>query len=240
MFEAYNRIFKRCGLDFLSVEADSGIMGGNVSHEFMVPASCGEDVVLVCPKCKTARPFKEAIEQSCAKCNAKLEKVNSIEVGHIFKLGTKYSSVLGAQFLDAKGVLKPVIMGCYGIGVSRLVSTIIEQNNDSAGIIWPSEITPYHVIVMPLDVTDPGMLEVSKEIHGKLTEKGFEVLLDDRDERAGVKFKDADLIGVPLQLIIGKESLKKNALELKNRRSQEKMIQPPEKILEEIERFYEK
>jgi prolyl-tRNA synthetase len=84
------------------------------------------------------------------------------------------------------------------------------------------------------------MLEVSKEIHGKLTEKGFEVLLDDRDERAGVKFKDADLIGVPLQLIIGKESLKKNALELKNRRSQEKMIQPPEKILEEIERFYEK
>jgi len=240
MFEAYNRIFKRCGLDFLSVEADPGVMGGNVSHEFMVPASCGEDVVLVCPKCKTSRSFKDDIEQSCAKCNAKVEKVNSIEVGHIFKLGTKYSSVLGAQFLDAKGVLNPVIMGCYGIGVSRLVSAIIEQNNDSAGIIWPSEITPYQVIVMPLDVTDPEMLKVSKVIHEKLTEKGFEVLLDDRDERAGVKFKDADLIGVPLQLIIGKESLKKNALELKNRRSQEKIIQPPEKILEEIERFYEK
>ena len=153
MSEAYKRIFKRCGLDCFCVEAPSGVMGGKVSHEFMAKAACGEDIVLVCSKCKQAKSFKEE-KVNCSECGVELEKVNTIEVGHIFKLGTKYSASLGANFLDAKGLLSPVIMGCYGIGVSRLVATIIEQNHDQQGIIWPREITPYDVLVMPLDVTD--------------------------------------------------------------------------------------
>jgi prolyl-tRNA synthetase len=120
MYNGYKRIFKRCGLDFLTVEADPGIMGGNVSHEFMVPAESGEDIIWVCPACGFTKGYKDENAQPCPKCKQNLKKTNTIEVGHIFKLGSKYSSVLGANFLDAKGVLKPIIMGCYGIGVSRL------------------------------------------------------------------------------------------------------------------------
>ena len=231
MLSAYNRIFKRCGLNFLTVEADPGMMGGNVSHEFMVPAQSGEDIVWACPGCGFTKTFKEENAGACPKCKADLKKTNAVEVGHIFKLGTKYSAVLGANFLDAKGQSKPIIMGCYGIGVSRLVSAIIEQNNDAAGIIWPREIAPYEVIILPLDVTRPEIIGKAEELYAKLKAEGVNVLLDDRDERAGVKFKDADLIGIPQQLIIGKESLSKGTVELKIRGSAEKIIDTQEKIL---------
>jgi prolyl-tRNA synthetase len=234
MLSAYNRIFKRCGLNFLTVEADPGMMGGNVSHEFMVPAQSGEDMVWVCGLCGFTKTFKEENAQVCPKCKADLKKTNAVEVGHIFKLGTKYSLVLGANFLDVKGQSKPVIMGCYGIGVSRLISAIIEQNNDAAGIIWPQEIAPYEVIILPLDVTRPEIIGKAEEIYAKLKAEGVNVLLDDRDERAGVKFKDADLVGIPLQLVIGKESLSKGTVELKIRRSGEKIIDTQEKILARI------
>lgn len=234
MYEAYQRIFKRCGLDCLGVEADSGVMGGKVSHEFMVPAACGEDIILVCPKCKRATSFREE-KVDCSQCGVELEKVNTIEVGHIFKLGIKYSASLGANFLDAKGMLCPVIMGCYGIGVSRLVSTIIEQNHDQQGIIWPREITPYDVLIMPLDVTNARIREKAENIYSRFSKQGRKVLLDDRDERAGVKFNDADLIGIPLQLVLGKEFLKSGNLELKIRRSGEKFSSSEEEILSQIE-----
>ena len=237
MFEAYNRIFKRCGLKIITTEADSGVMGGKVSHEFMVPASEGEDVVLVCPKCQAAKTFKDGESQACAKCKAQADKLNCIEVGHIFKLGTKYSQSMGANFLDAKGELKPVIMGCYGIGVSRLISAIIEQNNDKDGIIWPQEISPYQVIILPLDAAENNIMEQAKEIYQELQKSGVQVLLDDRDERAGVKFKDADLLGIPLQIIIGKNALKDRLIELKVRRTQEKIMKPREDLLKETERL---
>ncbi|MDD5518366.1 MAG: His/Gly/Thr/Pro-type tRNA ligase C-terminal domain-containing protein, partial [Candidatus Omnitrophica bacterium] len=211
MHAAYLRIFKRCGLDIITTEADSGVMGGKVSHEFMVPAKDGEDVVEV---------------------NA--EKVNAIEVGHIFKLGTKYSASLDANFLDAQGQLKPVIMGCYGIGVSRLISSVIEQNNDKDGIIWPLEVAPYKVMILVLDAGDKKIMDLALAVYQELEKNGIEPLLDDRDERGGVKFKDADLLGIPLQVIVGKNSLKDGTLELKIRRSQEKIIQPKEGILREI------
>jgi prolyl-tRNA synthetase len=235
MYQAYNRIFKRCGLNCLVVEADPGIMGGGVSHEFMVAADCGEDIVFYCAKCSLPFPFKEDSNPACPKCKGKLEKKNTIEVGHIFKLGTKYSAALNAGFLDAKGVLKPLIMGCYGIGVSRLISTIIEQNRDGQGIIWPQEIAPYDVIILALDTTDSNIAEKAQEIYAKLEARGLNVLLDDRDERAGVKFKDADLIGIPLQVIIGKEFLKNGTIELKSRRTQEKISASADKIIQEIE-----
>jgi len=237
MSNAYKRIFKRCGLNILTTEADPGVMGGRVSHEFMAPAQDGEDLVFVCPKCKSAKPLKEASDQSCPKCNVQLEKINTIEVGHIFKLGTKYSLVLGANFIDAKGQQKPIIMGCYGIGVSRLVSAIIAQNHDKDGIVWPKEISPYQVVILPLDTTDRKIMAKAVEVYKELEQGGIEVLFDDRDERAGVKFKDADLLGISLQIIIGRESLKKNTLELKIRRNQKKIIKTKTVILEEIKRF---
>jgi len=238
MSNAYKRIFRRCGLKILTTEADPGVMGGNVSHEFMSPTQDGEDVVLLCPKCKSAKPFfKETNDQSCPKCNVRLEKINTIELGHVFKLGTKYSSVLGANFIDAKGQQKPIIMGCYGIGVSRLVSAIIAQNHDKEGIVWPKEISPYQVIILPLDTTDKKIMDKARQVHKELEQGGIEVLLDDRSVSAGVKFKDADLLGISLQVIIGRESLKKNTLELKIRRNQKKIIKTKSAILEEIKRF---
>jgi prolyl-tRNA synthetase len=234
MHAAYEKIFTRCGLNFLTTAADSGVMGGSISHEFMAPARDGEDLVLVCPQCKTAKTFKEEKEEDCPKCKAKLEKINTLEVGHIFQLGTKYSLSLEANFVDEKGKPQPIIMGCYGIGVSRLIPAIIEQNHDKDGIIWPVEVSPYKVVVVPLDVTEEKIFNKALEIYKKLTTAGIEVLLDDRDERAGVKFKDADLLGISLQIIVGKEFLKTNKLELKMRRQNQKITDTEEKILAQI------
>jgi len=214
MHAAYLRIFKRCGLNIITTEADPGVMGGKVSHEFMVPAKDGEDVVTV-----------------------GAEKVNAIEVGHIFKLGTKYSAALGANFLDASGKLQPIIMGCYGIGVSRLISAVIEQNNDADGIIWPPELAPYKAMILVLDSGDKNIMDLAGNVYQKLKSAGIETLLDDRDERAGVKFKDADLLGIPLQVIVGKNSLKDGTLELKVRSSKEKIIKPVDEVFKEIVRL---
>ncbi|MFH1640418.1 MAG: proline--tRNA ligase [Candidatus Omnitrophota bacterium] len=237
MYDAYNRIFKRCGLDFITTEADPGVMGGKVSHEFMIPAEDGEDTVLICRKCKSAKAFKEGEKEDCPKCSLKCEKINTIEVGHLFKLGTKYTSALGVDFIDTEGKNKPIIMGCYGIGVSRLVSAVVEQNFDKDGIVWPLELSPYKVIILPLDTTDKAIMKMALDVYDHLKGEGTEVLLDDRDERAGVKFKDADLLGISLQVIIGKESLKKNTLELKTRGTQDKIVETKAAVLEQINKI---
>ncbi|MDD5770785.1 MAG: proline--tRNA ligase, partial [Candidatus Omnitrophica bacterium] len=237
MFEAYKRIFLRLGLKILITEADSGVMGGKVSHEFMVPSRDGEDVVLSCPQCGSARSFNEGASPDCLKCKAKMDKLNCIEVGHIFKLGTKYSQAMQANFSDAKGQLKPVIMGCYGIGVSRLVSAVIEQNNDEEGIIWPPEVAPFEAVILPLDTGNTEIMDLAGSIYRQLVDSGREALMDDRDERAGIKFKDADLLGIPLQVTIGRSCLKDNTVEIKLRRSKEKIVCPREQALDEIKRL---
>ena len=237
IFGAYKKIFSRVGLKILITEADSGVMGGKVSHEFMVPSLDGEDLVLSCPKCATARTFKEEETQECPKCKIKMDKLNCIEVGHIFKLGTKYSQAIQATFSDAQGNLNPVIMGCYGIGVSRLVSAVIEQNNDSEGIIWPAEVAPFDVIILPLDVTDKAIMDLATGIYQQVAGLDKEALLDDRDLRPGIKFKDADLLGIPLQVIIGRSSIKDNTVEIKPRRSKEKIVCPKDQALAEIKRL---
>jgi prolyl-tRNA synthetase len=233
MYEAYKRIFSRCGLKTLITEADSGVMGGKVSHEFMVEAPLGEDVVCCCPKCKTAKAFDEK-DILCVNCNVKMDKVNTIEVGHIFKLGTKYSQAMQANFSDSSGKLKPLIMGCYGIGVSRLIAAIIEQNNDSEGIIWPAEVSPFRVMILPLDVTNQGVMDVAKGLYQELEALGWDVLFDDRDERAGVKFKDADLIGVPASIVIGKKSIEEGKVELRIRKDKSTLALPKEEALKVI------
>lgn len=237
MHGAYKKIFRRCGLKLLTIEADSGVMGGKISHEFMVPAESGEDVVLLCPSCAFSKAYKQEGGQNCPQCGVELKKVNTIEIGHIFKLDTKYSAALEANFLDCDGKLKSVIMGCYGIGVSRLIAAIIEQNHDAEGVVWPKEISPYSVHVLALDMTNKKIREKAHEIYKELTQQGIETLFDDRDERAGVKFKDADLLGISMQVIIGKESLDKNTVELKMRRNHRKIKASNAKILLEIKKF---
>ena len=217
IYEAYKRIFFRCGLKTLITEADSGVMGGKVSHEFMAAAPLGEDMVLCCPKCNLTLAFKEEIN-SCPECHLEMAKINTIEVGHIFKLGTKYSQALQANFSDNSGQLKPLVMGCYGIGVSRLISAIIEQNNDIEGIIWPAEVSPFRIIILPLDITNQEVMQAAESLYQELKASGIDVLFDDRDERAGVKFKDADLIGIPLSIVIGKRSLQEKKIELRVRK----------------------
>jgi len=217
MFEAYKRIFVRCGLKILITEADSGVMGGKVSHEFMVEAPLGEDVVCFCPQCKSAKAAKGG-SSLCFTCNINMDQVNTIEVGHIFKLGTKYSQALEANFSDKSGQLKPLIMGCYGIGVSRLISAIIEQNNDADGIIWPKQVAPFDIMILPLDITNASVMEQADKLYQELEASGLDVLMDDRDERAGVKFKDADLIGIPVSIVIGKKSIEEKKIELRLRK----------------------
>jgi prolyl-tRNA synthetase len=165
---------------------------------------------------------------SCVKCGAALRSEKVIEIGNIFKLGTKYSEPLHATFLDGEGQEKPIIMGSYGIGPARIAASAVEQNNDKDGIIWPKSIAPFDIHIIPLNISDPRTIEIAEMIYVSISEtfcaankRNFEILLDDRNIRPGVKFKDADLIGIPLQVIIGEKNLKNNQLEIKIRRSGE-------------------
>lgn len=157
----------------------------------------------------------------CIKCNTPLRTEFVIEIGNIFKLGTKYSVPLKAVYLDEKGEERPLIMGSYGIGPARIASAAIEQNHDKDGIIWPKSIAPFDIEILPLNVKDEKTIETANKIYEKLTGKGFDVLIDDRDVRAGVKFKDADLIGIPVHVIIGEKNLKEGLVEIKDRKTKD-------------------
>ncbi len=157
--------------------------------------------------------------EACTQCGRPLRVERVIEIGNIFKLGTKYSAPLKANYLDENGAEKPIIMGSYGIGPARIAAAAVEQGNDENGIIWPPAIAPYQLLVVPVNVKDTKSMDVAEELYAVLEEKGFEVLMDDRDERAGVKFKDADLIGIPYRIIIGEKNLKEGLVELKERKT---------------------
>jgi prolyl-tRNA synthetase len=156
---------------------------------------------------------------ACVQCGNPLRIERVIEIGNIFKLGTKYSVPLKANYLDEQGNEKPIIMGSYGIGPARIAAAAVEQGNDENGIIWPLAVAPYQVVVLPVNVKDVKSMDTAEEMYAALEEKGFEILMDDRDERAGIKFKDADLIGVPWRVVIGEKNLKDGVVELKERRT---------------------
>ena len=156
---------------------------------------------------------------SCPRCPEKLHVSRGIEVGHIFKLGIKYSDAMGATYLDAQGNEKPLIMGCYGIGIGRTVAAAIEQNHDQEGIMWPMSIAPFHVLILPVNNRDERVMKVAQDLYMGLSDSNIEVLFDDRDERPGVKFKDGDLLGVPLRLTVGERHLRDGNVELRVRRS---------------------
>jgi prolyl-tRNA synthetase len=160
-----------------------------------------------------------AAGDACVQCGKQLRIERVIEIGNIFKLGTKYSVPLKANYLDENGEEKPIIMGSYGIGPARIAAAAIEQGNDENGIIWPLSIAPYQILIVPVNVKDVKSMDVAEDMYTALEEKGFEVLMDDRDERAGVKFKDADLIGIPYRIILGEKNLKEGLVELKERKT---------------------
>lgn len=367
MYEAYCRAFDRCGIPYAVVEAESGPIGGDSSHEFMVPSSTGEDTIIQCPECgyaankeraevgpgsappepdaaasppapvetpnrrtiqevcdflkvdesrtakllvfladgrpvaalirgdhvaneaKVRRAFsalaltpadpatiekatgapmgflgpvglklplavdrsvaampsvvvggnlvdvhltgvipgrdfplekvvdlRDAVEgDPCPKCGRAMAVNQGIEIGHVFKLGTKYSRAMGAHFLDDKGQEIPVIMGCYGIGVNRIVAAAVEAGHDDNGIIWPLALAPYHVLIAPLQINNPAVMEAAESLEKALEGAGYDVLVDDRDQRPGVKFKDADLIGIPLRVVIAERGLKEGTVEVR-------------------------
>lgn len=219
--KAYANIFTRCGLDFRMVEADNGQIGGTGSAEFMALADIGEDTIVY----NEEGTFASNIEVYDLKEGdaspdgvGVIKHAKGIELGHIFKLGTKYSEAMGGMFLDEFGKQKPYIMGCYGIGISRIIMAVIEQLHDASGIVWPKSLAPFHVHVVAVDMKNEAQTLAANKIYDQLKALGIEVLIDDRAERAGVKFKDSDLIGIPIRLTAGK-GISDGIVEFKNRQT---------------------
>ena len=188
----------------------------------------------------TLGDFRNVIEgDKCPRCGAALTVARGIEVGHIFKLGTKYSKALGANFIDENGESNPLIMGCYGIGINRTLAAIIEQHHDENGIIWPIAVAPYEVIVIPAVMKNEDQVKAAESIYTELKKAGVEVLYDDRDERTGVKFKDADLIGIPMRITVGKK-ITEGKVEFKVRNNSEIEEVEFEAILERVREEFHK
>jgi prolyl-tRNA synthetase len=251
MFVAYLKTFQRLGLKAIPVSAESGPIGGNLSHEFSIIAPTGESEIF-CDKNLldidinkkdyiSDEEISEVVEEYLGFYSATDEKHDSkkfnsmvktenqisgrgIEVGHIFSFGEKYSKPMKASIVNTDGKNSYVYMGSYGIGVSRLVATIIECFNDESGIIWPISVAPFKVNIINLKNSDQECYQKSLEIHDLFEKKGIEVIFDDRNESAGKKFSDSDLIGIPFQLIIGPRELKNGNVELKTRKTNEKEI----------------
>jgi prolyl-tRNA synthetase len=171
----------------------------------------------------------------CPKCGGELLSTRGVEVGHIFKLGTIFSEQQGACYLDSEGNQKPLVMGCYGIGVGRLLAAAIEQNHDEKGIIWPIPISPYHVHLCALGMDDQEIIAAAGKLYSEITNSGLDILFDDRVESAGVKFNDADLLGIPLRVVVSNRTLKSNSVEVKLRRDKEAELVPLDQVIERLE-----
>ena len=234
MHDAYCKIFDRCALKYQIVEAESGLMGGDVSHEFMALADSGEDTIVLCPSCGYSASMEKAKGDKCPKCASHMKIKKGIELGHIFKLGTKYSKSMGARFVDKDGKEKTIIMGCYGIGISRIIAAVIEQNNDENGIIWPKSIAPYQVEILPVNVNDKETMQIAENLYKKFLSEKIEVIIDDRDERPGIKFKDADLIGIPTRITISSQKAKDNIVEIHKRDTGENKLVNIDDLLENL------
>ncbi len=213
----------------------NGVTGANEADAHFVNVNLNRDF-----KVDVFADLRTAVAgDPCPRCdNGILEIFRGIEVGHVFKLGTKYSEAMGATFLNEKGEPKPMIMGCYGIGIGRTAAASIEQNHDEKGIIWPMPLAPFQIHLVPVNVKDKPTMDAAETIYKDLRDAGIDVLMDDRDERAGIKFNDADLIGIPIRLTIGSKALKENSVEMKMRNIAEaslvKMDGIGEKVLEII------
>ena len=214
--KGYEKIFKRMGIGketYLTFA--SGGSFSKFSHEFQTLSESGEDIIFICEKCKMAIN-KEIIheQKTCPSCGQKkFKQGKAIEVGNIFKLKDKYSKPFDLTFVDRDGRKKIVLMGCYGIGLNRLMGAIVEANHDKEGIVWPKEVSPFNVYLIDLDKTK----KEAEKIYNELKKSSIDVLWDNREESAGVKFKDADLIGIPVRIVVSEKNIKQNKIELKGR-----------------------
>lgn len=211
------------------------VVGGNATDVHLTGVVPGRDFTL-----DRVQDLRNAVEgDACPRCGSTMRETQGIEIGHVFKLGTKYSKAMGATFLDDKGTEVPLIMGCYGIGVNRILAAAVEAGHDANGIIWPLPLAPYHVVLVLLQTQNPAVMEAAAALEKQFTAAGLEVLTDDREQRPGVKFKDADLIGVPLRVVVGERGLKEGTIEVKWRTEPTARLLPAatagEAILAEIE-----
>ena len=218
-FDAYYRIFRRCGLkNFTDVMSSTGDMGGKVAHEFQLINEMGEDTLYICD-CgfRANKELEDTDSTKCPKCGKELKKVRGIEIGNIFQLGKKYTDSMHMTYTAADGTEKTPIMGCYGIGVGRTMAAIIEESADDNGPIWNMETAPFAVEVIGLVDKENKTLPLAEKIYNDLKAAGVEVLLDNRDNRAGEKFADADLVAAPIRVIVSQKNLEQNKLEIKYR-----------------------
>lgn len=216
--QAYSNIFDRLGLNYRIVGADSGQIGGSSSEEFMVLSDIGEDTIVYSTESEFATNIELsnlAVGDASPDGKGVIAHAKGIEVGHIFKLGTKYSESMNANFIDQDQQKKPIIMGCYGIGVSRLLMAILEQYAKEDLVVWPNEVAPFNIHVLPLEKEGTEGFRLAEEFVQTLQGKNINALLDDRAERPGVKFKDADLIGAQFRVIFGKK-VSEGVVELKD------------------------
>ena len=231
MKNTYKKIIDRLGLKFKIVKADSGAIGGDVSEEFHILAENGEDTIAVSDSSdfaiNTELLLKEGEDLNSLQGKPSpdgegvIEIKKGIEIGHIFQLGRVYADAMNANVLDQEGKATSLFMGCYGIGVSRLVAAAIEQNNDDKGIIWPDSIAPYEVNIVAIGFDkNEEIAKAAIDLYNQLLSMGYEAMLDDRKDGYGTKMKDAELIGVPINVIIGKQYLQNNEIELKHRDGQ--------------------
>jgi prolyl-tRNA synthetase len=218
-FDAYYRIFRRCGLkNFTDVMSSTGDMGGKVAHEFQLINEMGEDTLYICD-CgfRANKELEDTDSTVCPKCGKTLNKVRGIEIGNIFQLGKKYTESMNMKYTAADGSEKTPIMGCYGIGVGRTMAAIIEESADDNGPIWNMETAPFAVEVIGLVDKENKTLPMAEKIYNELKTQHIETLLDVRDCRAGEKFADADLIAAPIRLIVSQKNLEQNKIEIKYR-----------------------
>lgn len=261
MFLAYLRTFSELGLQAFPMRADTGPIGGDLSHEFIILADTGESEVFADKKWQTtditatglsyddtkalndyytemtsiyAATDEKHVPPSCPLRDDELISARGIEVGHIFFFGTKYSAAMNATVQNKDGEVVPVEMGSYGIGVSRLVAGIIEANHDDKGIIWPESVAPFRIALINLKTGDEKCDELCQKLYSEFLSNNIEVLYDDRNERAGVKFADMELAGIPWQLTIGPKGVASGIVEVKNRRSGEKSELSPESVIEKF------
>ncbi|KPJ65018.1 prolyl-tRNA synthetase [candidate division WOR-1 bacterium DG_54_3] len=228
------------GLKGIKIAADTavplvehGVSGANKKDYHLINISYGRDY-----KADLVGDIRYALRSDvCPRCEkGKLEVMRGIEVGHVFKLGTKYSEKMGCVFLDENNQEKPMIMGCYGIGIGRTAQAAVEQSNDKDGIVWPIPLAPFQVAIVPVNSTDKEQMETAQKIYEEGRGMGIEILLDDREQRIGAKLKDIDLIGIPIKVIVGK-ALKEGKVEIKLRKTAEVKLAPIEKALEEIKKL---
>ncbi|PIV43319.1 MAG: hypothetical protein COX92_01860 [Candidatus Nealsonbacteria bacterium CG_4_10_14_0_2_um_filter_40_15] len=217
--KAYKKIFSRAECNSLMVEASGGSFTKHFSHEFQAICEAGEDKIAHCEKCDFAQNieiYNKTGKTKCPKCGGKIIISKSVEIGNFFRFYDKYAKSMNMYFRDEKGNKQPIHLGSYGIGLGRLMGTVVENNHDEKGIIWPKEIAPFSVHLISLE-NSPQVKKTAGKLYKELTEADIEVLYDDRDKSTGEKFAEADLIGIPQRLVISERTLKENSVELKQR-----------------------